>query len=93
MSIKSMIYFLCSGSSKTTYGNMGQKLKGCIYYTTFTITFIGQLPYASRIISRGLYIFYPIIHCGLYRRAVIITDHVYTEKGNPSIFGPKIRGL
>ena len=28
----------------------------------------------SAIISRGLYIFYPIFHCGLYCRAVSIAD-------------------
>ena len=34
------------------------------------------------IISPGLYIFHPIVHCGLC-----------TKQGNSSIFGPKIRGL
>ena len=45
------------------------------------------------IISRGLYIFYNIFHCGLYCRAVSITDNLCTKQGNSSIFGPKIRGL
>ena len=38
------------------------------------------------VITHGLYIFYPIFHCGLYCRAVSITD-------NFSIFWPQIRGL
>ena len=42
------------------------------------------------IITRGLYIFYPIFQCGLKSREVNITDHLstYTRK-----VGPKIRGL
>ena len=40
----------------------------------------------SAIISRGLYIFYPIFHCGLYCRAVSIADNLCTKQGNPSIF-------
>ena len=45
------------------------------------------------IISRGLYIFYNIFHCGLYCRAVTITINLYTEQGNSSIFEPKIHML
>ena len=45
------------------------------------------------IISRGLYIFYPIFNCGLYCRAVSITDNLCTKQGNSSIFGSNIRGL
>ena len=45
------------------------------------------------IITRGLYIFYPIFHCGLYCRAVSITDNLCTKQGNSSIFEPKFRGL
>ena len=45
------------------------------------------------IISRGLYIFYNIFHCGLYCRAVSITDNLCTKQGNSSICGQKIRGL
>ena len=44
-------------------------------------------------ISRILYIFYPIIHCGLYCSVVCITDNLCTKQRNSSIFGPKIRGL
>ena len=37
------------------------------------------------IITRGLYTFYPIFHCGLYSKAANITDHIYViESGNSS---------
>ena len=39
------------------------------------------------IITRSLYIFYPIFHCGLYCRAVNLTDNLCTKQGNYSIFG------
>ena len=39
-----------------------------------------------------MYIFYPIFHCGLYIRAVSITDNLCTKQGNSSIFEPKTRG-
>ena len=40
------------------------------------------LKYRTRaIISRGLYIFYPIFQCGLYCRAVNITDNLCTKQG------------
>ena len=45
------------------------------------------------IITRGLYTFYPIFMCGLYYRAVNVTDYLCTKQGNSSIFGSKIRGL
>jgi hypothetical protein len=45
------------------------------------------------IISHGLYNFYFIFHCGLYCKAVNITDNLYTKQGNSSIFEPKIHGL
>ena len=45
------------------------------------------------IITRGLYIFYPIFHCSLYCRAVSVTDNLCTKQGNSSIFGSKICGL
>ena len=45
------------------------------------------------IITRGLYIFYPIFHRGLYCRAVSVTDNLCTKQGISSIFGSKIRGL
>ena len=32
------------------------------------------------IITRGLYIFYPIFHCGLYSREVSVTDSLCTKK-------------
>ena len=31
------------------------------------------------IITRGLYIFYPIFHCSLYCRAVCVTDNLCTK--------------
>ena len=39
--------------------------------------------------SRGLYIFYPIFHCGLYCRVVSVTDNLCTKQENSSIFGSK----
>ena len=39
-----------------------------------------QIKYRTcAIITRGLYIFYPSFHCGLYQRAVYITDHLCTK--------------
>ena len=53
-----------------------------------------QTKYRTRAIkTRGLYIFYPIFHCGLYCRAVSVTDNLCTKQGNSSIFGSKIHGL
>merc|ERR1712051_406278 len=43
------------------------------------------------IITRGLYIFYHLFHCGLCSREVSVT--VYVKRGNSSIFRSKIRGL
>ena len=47
------------------------------------------LMYRTRaIISRGLYTFCPIFHCGLYCRAVSITDNLRTVKlGDKELFG------
>ena len=47
----------------------------------------------SAIINCGLYIFYPIFHCGLYCIAVSVTDNLGCNQGNFSMFGSKIRGL
>ena len=47
----------------------------------------------SAIITRDLYIFYPIFHCGLYCRAVSVADNLCTKQGNSSIFVSKIHGL
>ena len=41
------------------------------------------------IINCGQYTFSPIFHCGLYYRAAIITDNLYTKQGNSSIFNPQ----
>ena len=38
-------------------------------------------------------VFYPIFHCGLYCRAVSITDNLCTKQGNSSIFGSKFCSL
>ena len=46
-----------------------------------------DLPYV-RHYKPWLVYFFPIFHCGLYCRAVIITDNLCTKKENP-----KIRGL
>ena len=45
------------------------------------------------IITRGLYISYPIFHCGLNWIAVYITDYLCTRNGNPSFFKLKIHSL
>ena len=39
----------------------------------------------------NLYIFYLIFHCGLYCRAVSVTDNLGTKQGNSSVFGSNIR--
>jgi hypothetical protein len=36
---------------------------------------------------------YPIFHCGLYCRAVSITDNLCTKDENSSIFESEIRSL
>ena len=42
-----------------------------------------NIVYRTRaIISRGLYIFYPIFHCGLYCRTVSNTDNLCAKNGN-----------
>ena len=47
------------------------------------------LGYKLVIITCFLYIFCPIFHCGLYCRAVSVTDNLSTKQGNSSIFGAK----
>ena len=42
------------------------------------------------IITRGLYTFYPIFHCGLYSKAAIIADNLCTKKW---YFFKKVCGL
>ena len=49
-----------------------------------TNTFFDTNHRTRAIISRGLYIFYPIL-CGLKSRAVNITDNLCTKQGNSSI--------
>ena len=54
------------------------------------LSFYVKTRYRTRaIISRGLYNFYPIFQCGLYCRAVNITDSLCTRKEKSSIFGLK----
>ena len=54
-------------------------------YLKYIVNEIQKDTYHTRaIISRGLYIFYPIFHCGLYCRAVSITDILCTKQGNSS---------
>ena len=45
------------------------------------------------IITRILYTFYPIFHCGLYCRVASVTDKICTKQGNSSISGSKVSGL
>ena len=45
------------------------------------------------IITRGLYIVYPIYHFGLYWRVTYITDKSCTKNGNSSFVKPKIPTL
>ena len=47
------------------------------------------------ILTRGLYIFYPIFHavCIVERLVTIYSDNLCTKQENSSIFGSKIRGL
>ena len=50
--------------------------------------------YRTRVvITSVLYLFHPILHCGLNCRAVSVTDNLCTKQGNSSIFGSKIRGF
>jgi hypothetical protein len=55
---------------------------------TFVITNVLKVYRTGTIITRGFYIF----HCGLYCRAVSITDNLCTKQGDSSIFEPKIHG-
>ena len=49
-----------------------------------------KIMYRTRaIITRSLYIFYPIFHCGLYCRAVSVTDNLCTKNGNSSFLSLK----
>ena len=63
------------------------------YMTLPKLLSFGNIYHTRAIISHGLYIFYPTFHCGLYCRAVSVTDNLCTRQGNSSIFGPKIESL
>ena len=60
--------------------------KICFFFSCFGI------PYARHYNPRFVY-FYPIFHCGLYCRAVSVTDNFVLKQGNSSIVGSKIRSL
>ena len=48
--------------------------------------------YRTRVvITSVLYLFHPILHCGLYCRAVSVTDNLCTKQGNSSIFGSRAK--
>ena len=47
------------------------------------------ISYTRHYITRGLYIF----NCGLYCKAVSVTDNLCTKQGNSLIFGSEICGL
>ena len=58
------------------------------------IYFYLELMYRTRAnITRGLYIFYPIFHCGLYWRMDYKSDNLCAKNKNSSFFKPKICGL
>ena len=44
------------------------------------------------IYKQWLVYFYPIFHCGLYCRAIIILDNLCTKQGNAPNLESKIRG-
>ena len=59
-----------------------------VEYIVYTIS---KSTYRTRaIITRGLYILYPIFHCGLYCRAISVTDNYVLNKEILQIFGSKI---
>ena len=51
-----------------------------------------KIPYARHQTPRFVY-FLPHFSCGLYCRAVSVTDNLCTKQENSSILGSKIRGL
>ena len=67
------------------------------FYKKIRFSYILKVYCKRAIIRRGLYIFYPIFHCGLYcrayGRAVSIADNLCTKRGNSPIFGLKICSL
>ena len=87
-----LVFFLAYhiASSLARIGLVRLEIKCTIYIYVY-----GAFEYRTRsIIARGLYIFYPVFHCGLYCRVVsMIQDSLCTKQGNSSIFGLKIRGL
>ena len=53
--------------------------------------FVNWAAKLNAIMSHGLYVFYPIFHCGLYCRVVSITNKLCTKQANSLIFATKIR--
>ena len=72
---------------------LGETISGVSFLVLRFYTLKRDTVRTHAIISRGLYIFYPIFHSGLYCRAVSVTNNLCTEQGNSSIFEPQIRGL
>ena len=69
------------------FTDVRQKLGGqCVYIVEIQAVEIWHNYRTPAIIIRGLYIFYPIFHCGLYCRAVSVTDNLCTKLGKSSIF-------
>ena len=66
---------------------------GFLYKTKTYCCIKGDIYHMCAIKTHGLYIFYPIFHCGLYCRAVIVTDSLCTKQGIYSIIGSKFCGL
>ena len=51
------------------------------YHSRFFVRVGHETTYRTRaIISRGLYIFYPIFHCGLHSKVAYITDSLCTKE-------------
>ena len=58
----------------------------------YVSTFLKVSYHTCAILTRCLYIFYPIFHCSLYCRAVSIRVNSCTKQVNFSTFEPKIHG-
>jgi hypothetical protein len=83
-------FYNCSGH--TVRKNCYSDLENCLKFKAEGREFAKILRSLKQFTVRGLYIFDPIFHCGLYCRVVNITDNLCNKQGNSSIFGPKIRG-
>ena len=72
-------------------GHDGTETKTCT--KTVIANNIGHTYHTRTIITRGLYIFYPIFHCCLYCRVVSVADSLFSKQGNHLISGSKFCGL